>query len=85
MKTMTFKTLDDWDDFIADNELFDCYDKKDNHIGYILGPDAERLGLDVRRSWKTGNLCAYVKHRLTPELTKELMDCIYESVIVPQT
>lgn len=85
MRTMIFKTLDDWDDFIADNELFDCYDKKDNHIGYILGPDADRLGLDVRRSWKTGNLCAYVEYELTPELTKELMDCIYESVIVPQT
>lgn len=41
MKTLSFKTQRDYDEWIDKNELFDCYDKFYTLLGKITGEDAD--------------------------------------------
>lgn len=43
MKVLRFKTQDDLDEWLNNNELFQCFDKDMNFIGEIQGPDADFL------------------------------------------
>lgn len=43
MKVLQFKTQQEFDEWLNDNELFECYDKDMNLLGHILGPDADLL------------------------------------------
>lgn len=43
MKVLQFKTQQALDEWLNDNELFECYDKDMNLLGEILGPDADLL------------------------------------------
>lgn len=65
MKVLQFKTQSKLDDWLNNNELFQCYDKDMNLIGEILGPDADFLvSFDLAEINMTFRYC-----RITKELT----------------
>ncbi len=43
MKVLQFKTQSEFDEWLNNHELFQCYDKDMNLLGEILGPDADLL------------------------------------------
>lgn len=70
MKVLQFKTQNEFDEWLNDNELFQCYDKNMNLLGEILGTDA-----DVLVSFKLAELnMAYGFCQIKRELTEKQLE-----------
>lgn len=78
MKVLQFKHEQEFNEWIDDNELFQCYDKDMNLLGEILGPDADLLvsfGLaEINMSFR---FC-----QITKELTEKQLEELNKSRLV---
>lgn len=72
MKTLSFKTQKDFDEWINENELFDCYDKFFNLLGKISGEDADYMESCGLLSIDAANRTCHITQELN-ELQKMLL------------
>lgn len=78
MKVLQFRTQEEYDKWLNDHELFECYDKDGNLLGSILGHDADNL-VSFNMAWVS---VAYGHCDITKELTEKQIESLKRNTLV---
>lgn len=78
MKVLQFKTQEEYDEWLNNHELFECYDKDGNLLGSILGPDADNL-VSFDMAYIS---VAYGHCDITKELTEKQIEALKRNTLV---
>lgn len=78
MRTLQFKTQQDYDEWLKDNEIFECYDNDNNMLGHIIGTDADML---VSFNLALINV-KYGICEITKELTEQQLEQLKKNTLV---
>lgn len=82
MRVLQFRTQEEYDEWLNNNELFQCYDKDMNLLGDILGTDADVLvSFGLAEINMTYRFCQ-IKNELTEKQLEELNKSRLVKVVV---
>jgi len=83
MKVLQFRTQKDLDEWLNDNELFECYDNKHNLLGHILGPDADNLVMyGIAQIYPEHRFCHVYKNLTDEQVEKLKKNTLVKTVVL---